>query len=88
MTQLESFGLHYAETLSWWRARFFQNLDRIRQLGYEERFQRMWDFYFGWCEGAFRERYVNVAQIVLAKNGAQCELLGDPTPGKALAASA
>ncbi|HET9804956.1 MAG TPA: cyclopropane-fatty-acyl-phospholipid synthase family protein [Candidatus Acidoferrum sp.] len=88
MVQLESFGLHYAETLSRWRARFFQNLDRIRQLGYEERFQRMWDFYFGWCEGAFRERYVNVAQILLAKNGAQCGLLGDPTPGKALAARA
>jgi hypothetical protein len=29
----------------------------------------MWDFYLGWSEGAFRERYINVAQIVLAKNG-------------------
>jgi cyclopropane-fatty-acyl-phospholipid synthase len=88
MAQLESFGLHYAETLSRWRARFFQNLDRIRQLNFDERFRRMWDFYFGWCEGAFRERYVNVAQILLAKNGAQCELLGDPAVGKALAARA
>src|SRR5258708_26560468 len=41
----ESFGLHYAETLSQWRERFFQNLDGVRQLGFDERFQRMWDFY-------------------------------------------
>jgi hypothetical protein len=54
-------------------------LEDVRRLGFDERFQRMWDFYLGWCEGAFRERYVNVAQLVLAKNGMQRPLLGDPT---------
>lgn len=88
MAQLESFGLHYAETLSRWRERFFQNLENVRQLGFDDRFQRMWDFYLGWCEGAFRERYINVAQILLAKNGAQRELLGDPATGEAIAAHA
>jgi hypothetical protein len=29
----------------------------------------MWDFYLAWCEGAFRERYINVAHILFAKNG-------------------
>lgn len=88
MTHVESFGLHYAETLSRWRERFFQSLSRVEQLGFDERFQRMWDFYLGWCEGAFRERYVNVAQLLLAKNGAQCELLGDPAMGKTLTSRA
>jgi len=85
----ESFGMHYAETLSQWRERFFRNLERVRQLGFDERFQRMWDFYLGWCEGAFRERYTNVAQLLLAKAGTQHAILGDVfTPGAAAARTA
>jgi len=79
---LESFGLHYAETLSHWRDRFFHNIDRVRALGFEERFQRMWDFYLGWCEGAFREGYVNVVQLILAKNGARPDLLCESVVSK------
>jgi cyclopropane-fatty-acyl-phospholipid synthase len=44
-------------------------LDEVQSLGFNERFQRMWDFYLAWCEGAFRERYINVAHILFAKNG-------------------
>lgn len=82
----EAFGMHYAETLAIWRERFFKNLERVRQLGFDERFQRMWDFYLGWCEGAFRERYINVVQILFAKNGTRRELLGDLMTAKAIAA--
>jgi cyclopropane-fatty-acyl-phospholipid synthase len=79
LTGVESLGIHYARTLAIWRERFFEKLEDIRRLGFDERFQRMWDFYFAWCEGAFRERYINVAQLVLAKNGTQKPLLGDPS---------
>ena len=79
LTGVESLGIHYAKTLAIWRERFFEKLEDIRRLGFDERFQRMWDFYFAWCEGAFRERYINVAQLVLAKNGTQKPLLGDPS---------
>lgn len=78
LTGMEGIGVHYARTLSIWRERFFEKLEDIRRLGFDERFQRMWDFYFAWCEGAFLERYINVAQILLAKNGTQKPLLGDP----------
>jgi cyclopropane-fatty-acyl-phospholipid synthase len=84
---LEMFGLHYAETLTIWRERFFQNLERVRALGFDERFQRGWDFYLGWCEGAFRERYINVAQLLLAKLGSKSALLGDPPASRAIATS-
>ena len=63
----ESIGQHYAKTLSLWRERFFRRLAEVRELGFDERFTRMWDFYLGWCEGAFRERYVDAAQIVMTK---------------------
>ncbi len=74
----ESLGGHYARTLAAWRERFFQRLEDARALGFDVRFQRMWDFYLGWSEGAFRERYINVAQLLLAKKGTLRPLLGDP----------
>ncbi len=78
----ECFGMHYAETLARWRERFFQNVHSVRRLGFSEQFERMWDFYFGWCQGAFRERYVNVVQLLLAKNGTRRAVLGDPRLGR------
>lgn len=82
LANLESFGMHYARTLSLWRERFFQQLAEAQRLGFDERFQRMWDFYLAWCEGAFRERYINVAHLLLAKNGTSKALLGDPMYGQ------
>jgi cyclopropane-fatty-acyl-phospholipid synthase len=84
LTHIESLGMHYAQTLAAWRARFLQNLSAVRRLGFDERFIRMWDFYLAWCEGAFRERYINVAQVVLAKHGTQRPLLGDPLTAQAV----
>jgi cyclopropane-fatty-acyl-phospholipid synthase len=84
LCNLESFGLHYARTLAMWRERFFEHLDDVRRLGFSEQFLRMWDFYLAWCEGAFRERYINVAQLVLAKIGTPRHLLGDPIVSTAL----
>jgi cyclopropane-fatty-acyl-phospholipid synthase len=55
-------------------------MEQIQRLGFDARFERMWDFYLSWCQGAFLERYINVAQILLAKNGTQRVLSGDPLP--------
>jgi len=87
LANVENLGGHYARTLALWRERFFRHLADARSLGFDERFQRMWDFYLGWCEGAFRERYINVAQLLLAKNGTPRRLLGDPAFSSASLAS-
>ncbi len=71
---LEDIGPHYAETLSRWRANFFTQIDRIRALGFDERFIRMWDFYLSYCEGGFRERDIGTVQMVLAKPGWRSEV--------------
>jgi cyclopropane-fatty-acyl-phospholipid synthase len=70
LTHLESFGMHYAKTLELWRERFFQRLGSVQELGFPDSFQRMWDFYLSWCEGAFLERYINVVHLLMTKNGA------------------
>jgi cyclopropane-fatty-acyl-phospholipid synthase len=69
LTDLESLGFHYAKTLTHWRERFYRRLGDVQALGFDERFQRMWNFYLAWCEGAFRERYINVVQLLCEKRG-------------------
>jgi len=80
LVHMENFGLHYARTLGRWRERFLAKLEAVERLGFDARFQRMWDFYLAWCEGAFLERYISVAQMLLAKIASQRPLAGDPLP--------
>jgi len=58
---------HYADTLAAWRRRFHVGTEAIRALGYSEDFVRLWDYYFCYCEGGFRERAIGTAQFLLAK---------------------
>lgn len=67
----EEIGTHYAETLRRWRERFRRNVERVRALGFDERFERTWDFYLSYCEAAFRTRSLRDVQLVLARPTAQ-----------------
>jgi cyclopropane-fatty-acyl-phospholipid synthase len=62
---LEDIGPSYALTLRHWRERFMARLDRVRALGYPERFIRMWEFYLCYCEGGFIERSIGNVQLLL-----------------------
>jgi cyclopropane-fatty-acyl-phospholipid synthase len=69
LIHLEDFGESYARTLSVWRERFMENLQKVRAQGYDERFIRLWEYYLAYCEGGFRERSIGVAHLLLAKPG-------------------
>ncbi|HEY2354040.1 MAG TPA: cyclopropane-fatty-acyl-phospholipid synthase family protein [Gaiellaceae bacterium] len=62
-------GDHYAETLRQWRASFHAKMEDVRRLGYDTRFERMWDFYLAFCEAAFRRRALRDAQLLVARAG-------------------
>jgi cyclopropane-fatty-acyl-phospholipid synthase len=64
---LEDIGVHYAETLARWRHAFSANLGRVRALGFDERFVRMWDYYLCVCEAAFATRTLGDLQIVFTR---------------------
>jgi cyclopropane-fatty-acyl-phospholipid synthase len=64
---VDEIGEHYADTLRHWRANVHTNLRRIRELGYDERFERTWDFYLAFCEAGFRTRDLRDAQLLLAR---------------------
>ncbi|MBB1201811.1 class I SAM-dependent methyltransferase [Enterobacteriaceae bacterium 89] len=56
-------GPDYARTLAHWRQRFNQAWQEIEQLGFDERFRRMWLYYFGYCEAGFTTRNISVVQL-------------------------
>jgi cyclopropane-fatty-acyl-phospholipid synthase len=68
---LEDIGPSYALTLRAWRERFNARLGEVRALGYPERFIRMWNFYFAYCEGGFIERSIGDVQMLLVKPAAR-----------------
>jgi len=67
LTHLEDITPHYAVTLNHWRRNFFDNLPRVRELGYDQGFIRMWEYYLCYCEAGFSERYIGDVQMILAK---------------------
>jgi cyclopropane-fatty-acyl-phospholipid synthase len=75
-TDLEILRLHYAETLRHWRRRFAANRDAIMAI-YDERFCRMFEFYLGCSELAFRrEKHINI-QIQLTRQQTAVPLTRD-----------
>ena len=74
----ENFGTHYARTLREWRLRFHHSLARVRALGFDERFIRMWDLYLAYCEAGFLERHAGLFQLLLVKNNSQRALFNEP----------
>jgi len=67
LTALEDLSPHYARTLREWRSAFFSNIERVREMGFDERFIRMWEYYLCYCEGGFAERFTGVAQLLFTK---------------------
>jgi cyclopropane-fatty-acyl-phospholipid synthase len=66
---LEDLTPHYAETLRRWRVNFEAATARLEDLGYDERFRRLWRMYLAYCEAGFAERRIGVVQMTLAKPG-------------------
>ncbi len=67
--QLDDIGDDYARTLRDWRDRFFQHESQIRELGYNEAFIRLWEFYLCYCEGGFMERAISTVHLLATRPG-------------------
>jgi cyclopropane-fatty-acyl-phospholipid synthase len=64
---LEDLTEHYVETLRRWRLNLLENVGVLADLGYDERFRRIWSLYLAYCEGGFAERRIGDVQILLGK---------------------
>ena len=83
LVNLEDFGPDYALTLREWRRRLEANRSKAAALGFDERFLRMWRFYFAYCEGGFLERSISDVQMLLAKAGHRGPVWRAPGQGAA-----
>jgi len=63
----DGFGQHYARTLAEWRECFQTAWPRLINLGFDERFRRLWTLYLAYCEGGFRAGNIDVRQIALER---------------------
>ena len=73
IVDLDDIGPHYATTLRHWRERFFDNIDRVRGMGFSEEFIRMWQYYLCYCEGGFLERAIGNVQMLMMRPDARPE---------------
>jgi cyclopropane-fatty-acyl-phospholipid synthase len=67
LLDLKDLGMDYAKTLAIWKEQFNKRLDEVRNLGFDDRFIRKWNYYFCYCESAFEMRNINVMQMVYAR---------------------
>jgi len=59
---LDELNLSYAKTLRIWRERFNTKWSKIRTMGYDDKFRRIWNYYLSYCEAGFIEKsiFINV----------------------------
>jgi cyclopropane-fatty-acyl-phospholipid synthase len=67
LVRFKEMGLHYAKTLSEWWKRFEDQKEEVTKLGLDEHFIRKWRYYLNYCEAAFYERNITVAQLVYSR---------------------
>ncbi|XP_010264927.1 PREDICTED: uncharacterized protein LOC104602804 isoform X2 [Nelumbo nucifera] len=77
---LENIGIHYYQTLIYWRNSFMEKQSEILALGFDEKFIRTWEYYFIYCAAGFRSRTLGNYQIVFSRPG-NLTAFSDPYKG-------
>ena len=60
------FGESYSKTLRLWFDDFNQTWEQVAELGYDDRFKRMWNFYLTSCASTISSGNCNVTQITVS----------------------
>jgi cyclopropane-fatty-acyl-phospholipid synthase len=69
LEHIDNIGLHYAQTLVDWRRRFNANESFVRDLGFDDVFLRVWNYYLTYCEAGFLSQTVNCLILVFTRPG-------------------
>lgn len=67
MENLKDIGTNYAATLKDWREKYLSNIESISAMGFNNVFQRKWEYYLAICEAGFAERVLGDIQVVFRK---------------------
>tara|TARA_B100001059_G_C17792407_1_gene560953 strand:+ start:576 stop:1829 length:1254 start_codon:yes stop_codon:yes gene_type:complete len=63
LTDYNSYGKHYSNTLKTWRENFIRSWNDISKQGFDQSFKKIWDFYFSYCEAGFKARNIDLIQF-------------------------
>ncbi len=66
LEKINTYSDDYARTLATWRKNFLGTWEKISQLGFDEYFKRMWEFYLCYCEGGFKSKNINLIQFSMS----------------------
>ncbi|XP_044969318.1 uncharacterized protein LOC123429331 isoform X1 [Hordeum vulgare subsp. vulgare] len=66
---VENIGDHYYPTLMHWKGNFMENKDKILALGFDDKFIRIWEYYFVYCMAGFKTRTLGNYLIVFSRPG-------------------
>ncbi|CAM8988394.1 unnamed protein product [Rhodiola kirilowii] len=66
---IENIGIHYYQTLRYWRKNFLGKQSQILALGFDEKFIRTWEYYFDYCAAGFKTHTLGVYQVVFSRPG-------------------
>ncbi|MBV0912204.1 SAM-dependent methyltransferase [Anianabacter salinae] len=61
------FGESYSHTLRRWHDTFNDKWDEVAELGFDDRFRRMWNFYLTSCAATFQSGNCDVTQITVSR---------------------
>ena len=61
------FAKSYSQTLRRWHSTFNNKWDDIHQMGFDDRFRNMWNFYLTSCASAFEYGNCDVTQVAISK---------------------
>lgn len=67
LRSVRDIGVDYAKTLRYWRKEFEAQISQVEQLGYDQRFIRMWRYYLCYCEGGFLSKTISTVQLTFEK---------------------
>ena len=65
LTEYNSYGSHYSNTLKKWRENFMNSWTDISKQGFDQSFKKIWDFYFSYCEAGFKSKNIDLIQFSL-----------------------
>jgi len=60
------FGIDYALTLKIWLDKFKSKINEVRNIGFNDNFTRLWEFYLCACIAGFSSQRINVVQMEIS----------------------
>ncbi|WP_394144645.1 class I SAM-dependent methyltransferase [Vibrio atypicus] len=67
LRDLHDIGVDYAQTLNAWYQKFNAAENRVRELGFDDTFIRMWNYYFCYCEGGFKAKSISTVHMTFQR---------------------